>query len=387
MNKNIPFLSLSRTNAPLSRELREAALRVIDSGWYLHGPQTRQLESHLAELTGRNHAIGVSNGLDAIRLIFRALIELGRLSAGDGVLVPANTYIASILPITEFGLVPVLLEPDPDTFGINWEQALTLFETSQSKQSADKAGEATKIKALLTVHLYGNPSWDTDIAARLQRQGVIIIEDNAQAIGASISGIPTGGLGDAAAFSFYPTKNVGALGDAGAVTTDDTALEKTIRALANYGSDRRYHNIYRGYNCRIDEMQAAFLNVKLTHLNEITRSRQEAANAYLDKIANPAVALPAILPRAVQVWHQFPIRTPYRDALRTYLSENGIATDIHYAVPPHRQPCYENTFSGRYPLTEQMADTLISLPISDITPAQAEYIAGVINSFRPTLKK
>lgn len=371
----IPFLSLKKSNFPYQEELLAAACRVIESGWYLNGPETREFEHELATATETACAVGVSNGLDALRLIFRALTEGGRLRPGDGVMVNANTYIASILPITEFGLVPVMIEPDPFTFGIDWHEALERVE--------NPAAGDPPIRGVLTVHLYGTPAWNDTVATQLRRLGCVIVEDNAQAIGASVDGRPTGSLGDAAAFSFYPTKNVGALGDAGAVTTNDTALGATVRALANYGSDRRYHNIYRGYNCRIDEIQAAMLRVKLRHLEETTAARQHTAALYRRWISNPAVRLPSVVKDCVQVWHQFPILVKHRDELREYLQINGIQTDIHYAVPPHLQPCYAGFFREKLPMTEMLADTLVSLPIADMDDSDISRISETINQFKP----
>lgn len=370
---DIPFLDLRRSTAPMADELHEAARRVIDSGRFLHGPETELFESELAAFCGSRHAVGVSNGLDAIRLITRALIELGRLRPADKVVVPANTYIASILPLTEFGLVPVPVEPSESSFCLDL------------RRLAHDLPEGTK--AVMAVHLYGNPCWDGQAARELASRGVIIIEDNAQAIGAkSVSpGLggshTTGALGHAAAHSFYPTKNLGALGDAGAVTTDDPLLADTIRALANYGSDRRYHNIYTGYNCRLSELQAAMLRVKLRHLAGITLQRQKAAQAYSAAITNHLVATPAIMPGATQVWHQYPVLSPRRDELRKWLTDNGVATDIHYAVPPHLQPCYAGKLGGPYPVTERIASRILSLPIADIYPTEAEAIAAIINQF------
>lgn len=363
------------------KELREAACRVIDSGYYINGPETKAFEQELAAYAGCSMAVGVSNGLDALRLIFRGLSELGRLRPGDAVMVNANTYIASVLPLSEFGLHPLLIEPDPETYGIDWNLAL------KAAEMADAEGNHP-VRALLTVHLYGTPSWNEEAAAELRNKGIIIIEDNAQAIGATFHGIPTGGLGDAAAFSFYPTKNIGALGDAGAVTTSDPELAATVRALANYGSDRRYHNIYRGYNCRLDEIQAAMLRVKLRHLEETSSRRRATAEIFLSEINNPHITLPSTPDGCTQVWHQFPILCNSRDELQKHLSALGIDTDIHYAVPPHLQPCYEGILTGTsLPLTERLADTILSLPIADLSDDEARYIAHNINSYSEAERK
>ena len=369
----IKFLDLKEVypNPGVMEELQQAASRVIASGWYLHGPETAAFERELAESCEADYAVGVSNGLDALRLIFRALIELGRLRPGDEVVYPANTYIASILPLDEFGLKGIGVEPDPDTSNLDWNKAL--------------AAVTPKTKALLTVHLYGRPSWDFEIAEELKERGIFIIEDNAQAIGAKIQDPDgkthsTGSLGTAAAFSFYPTKNVGAIGDAGAVTTSSPALADTVRALANYGSDRRYHNLYRGYNCRLDEIQAAMLRVKLHHVAEIRRLRQRLARLYIDSISHPDIRLPEDTDRMEQVWHQFPIHTARRDELRQWLADHGIQTDIHYATPPHLQPCYEGR-RGDFPVTELLADTEISLPIASASEEEVRRVAETINAF------
>ncbi|MDE5876138.1 MAG: DegT/DnrJ/EryC1/StrS family aminotransferase [Muribaculaceae bacterium] len=369
-----PFISLARTNAQYAEELREAAARVIDSGRYLHGHETEAFERDLALLCGVKQAIGVSNGLDALRLIVRAAIELGRLRPGDEVIYPANTYIASVLPLTEFGLKPVGLDPDAATFNLDMSILPDII--------------TERTRAVMVVHLYGNPCWDSDAAKFMADRGIMIIEDNAQAIGArtdtpGLNGnYVTGGLGHVAAHSFYPTKNLGALGDAGAVTTDDTELADTIKALANYGSDRRYHNIYTGYNCRLDEIQAAMLRVKLRHLDEITSRRRTVARIYNNSINNPLVQTPAMMPGCVQVWHQYPVRSPKRDKLREWLDQCGIATDIHYAVPPHRQPCYADKGDSRlYPLTDRIASQLLSLPIADLNDKEAAEVAEAVNAF------
>lgn len=368
------FLDLGKLNAPYAEALKRVAAEVIDSGRYLHGPQTAAFEKELAEYVGAEYCIGVSNGLDAIRLIFRALIEMGRLKPGDEVLYPANTYIASILPVVELNLIPVAVPPDPRDFNIDLNRIDDYI--------------TPRTRAVLLVHLYGNPVWDLNICERLRNQGLLIIEDNAQSIGALASSPGfggsrfTGALGDAAAFSFYPTKNLGALGDGGAVATSDSKLAAAVRALANYGSDRRYHNIYQGYNNRLDELQAAFLRIKLKDLENETRRRREVAEAYNSSISNPLVITPEIFSDRRQVWHQYVVRSPLRDELKGYLEARGVHTDIHYAVPPHLQPCFLNKLTGRnLKETEDLANTLLSLPIANISPEEARNIAEIINSF------
>lgn len=375
-NKSYPFLNLAHSNARYAEALKAAAARVIDSGRFLHGPETVAFESELAEYLGAGYCIGVSNGLDAIRLIFRAYIELGRLSPGDEVIIPANTFIASVLPVAELGLIPVMMPVNEEDMNLDLKN-IDEFITPRTK-------------AVLLVHLYGTSCWDQEICSRLHEKGLLLIEDNAQAVGAlaQSQGLHgsrfTGALGDAAAISFYPTKNIGALGDGGAVVTSDPKLAETVRILANYGSDRRYHNIYRGYNNRLDEIQAAFLRIKLKDLDNETARRQEVARTYNDTIINPFVSTPNIFPDRRQVWHQYVIRSAHRDKLKEFLECHGILTDIHYAVPPHRQPCFGDSLTDpRLESAEELADSILSLPIANIGPSDAKEIASVINQFEP----
>ncbi|MDE6271489.1 MAG: DegT/DnrJ/EryC1/StrS family aminotransferase [Muribaculaceae bacterium] len=368
------FLNLAHSNAPYSEKLKEAAARIIDSGRFLNGPETEALEAEIAAVTGAEYCIAVSNGLDAIRLIFRAYMEQGRLTPGDEVIFPANTFIASVLPITELGLNAVAAPVDPLTHNLDWSRL------------QDFIGEKTK--AILLVHLYGSPCWDASICRMLHDQGLLIIEDNAQALGAMAAEEGFGGsrycgaLGDAAAVSFYPTKNLGALGDAGMVLTSDKRLANDVRTLAQYGSDRRYHNIYQGYNNRMDELQAAFLRVKLPYLDDENDRRRQAAQVYCEEISHPEVKTPAILPGTRQVWHQYVVTSARRDQLKDWLAQNGIPTDIHYPIPPHAQPCYEGTFS--HPSlneSRRLADSILSLPIANISPEKAKEISRIINLF------
>ena len=375
-NRYFPFLNLGQSNARYADRLKEAAARVIDSGRFLAGPETAALESELAAYVGARHCIAVSNGLDAIRLIFRAYIELGRLQPGDEVLIPDNTFIASVLPVEELGLRPVMMPLSADDMNLDLSR-IEEFITPHTR-------------ALLLVHLYGTTCWDDAICRSLHERGLLIIEDNAQAVGAmaQCEGFHgsrfAGALGDAAAVSFYPTKNLGALGDGGAVLTSDEELARTVRVLANYGSDRRYHNIMRGYNNRLDEIQAAFLRIKLEDLDEETERRREVAGIYNDTIINPIVCVPKIFPDRRQVWHQYVIRTPHRDRLKDYLESNGIQTDIHYAVPPHMQPCFDGSLDDpRLKEAEELADSILSLPIANLTPADARPIASLINLYQP----
>ncbi len=379
------FLNLAETNSTLLSELEEAASKVIRSGCYLHGPETKAFEAELAAQCGAHYAIGVSNGLDAIRLIIRAYIELGILYKGDAVMVAANTYIATVIPITEFGLVPVFVEPDADTMNFSWKEALKILRDNDSSTSP------LNIKCVIITHLYGTPCWDRKVAEEMHSRGMIIVEDNAQAIGAEaaeegFNGVCfTGNLSDASAFSFYPTKNVGALGDAGAVTTNNPELAAVVKALANYGTDRRYHNLYAGYNCRLDELQASMLRVKLRHISDETARRCEIASIYSSEIENPIVTLPKSFADMVQVWHQYVILVPpaIRDKMREYLAEHGVPTDVHYPAPPYLQPCYVADFK---PDTETasiiLSKSCISLPIANVTAGQAREVARIINCFK-----
>lgn len=373
-DKHYPFLDLAECNAPYIDEIKKAALEVIESGRYIGGEQVEALEYDLSQLTGAPFAIGVSNGLDALRLIFRGYVELGKLQPGDEVIVPANTYIASVLAVTDTGLKPVFVEPDPTTLNLDSnkvEEALT-----------------PRTRAILTVHLYGRAAWDATLADIARRHRLIVVEDNAQAIGAQspvpglFGGNMTGALGHAAAFSFYPTKNIGALGDAGAVTTHDSALASAVSALRNYGSDRRYHNIYAGLNCRLDPIQAAMLRVKMRHIDGEIAHRRRLASIYSRRITNPKVILPRIDTPDLAVWHQYVVRVADRDAFRQYLSDHRIGSDIHYATPPHLQPCYSSYASLSLPITCRLADEVVSLPISSCTTADdAVEIADIINNF------
>lgn len=374
--KTIPFLDLKLANAPIEDELIQAAQSVIASGRYLHGEQSEKLEQEVAAFCNTKHCVAVSNGLDALRLILRAYKEIGLLSDGDAVIVPGNTFIASILAISDNKLKPIVCEPRLDTMNLDTDMAAILAEKHQAK-------------AIMPVHLYGTPCWDGRLTSLAKDHGLLIIEDNAQAIGAkaSVTGINgsiiTGGLGHAAGISFYPTKNLGALGDAGAVTTNNEELADTVRALANYGSDRRYHNIYQGLNCRIDEIQAAMLRVKLRHLNEETKRRQAIVATYNKNITHPEVITPNIISGTTQVWHQYVIRVSRRDSFIRHLDNNGIGCDIHYATPPHKQPCYESLATMALPVAEQLANEVVSLPIAHpVTSEDAAHIAEVINNWQ-----
>ena len=346
----VPFLSLKDVTAKYADEIRAAVSRVVDSGWYLQGWENEQFERHYADYIGTKYCIGCGNGLDALIWIYRAYIELGIMQPGDEVIVPANTYIASILAITENGLKAVQVEPDART--------LELDETKIEEAITPKT------KSLLLVHLYGRCAYSEKIAELCHKQGFRLVEDNAQAHGCSYRGRKTGSLGDAAGHSFYPGKNLGALGDGGAVTTDNKELADCIRALANYGSQKKYVFKYRGRNSRLDEIQAAVLDVKLRHLDDDNRRRQQVAACYYEHINNPLIILPKRLPDENNVYHLFPILCERRDELQQYLLQNGIQTLIHYPIPPYLQECYADEWMDlSLPVTERLARQELSLPI------------------------
>ncbi|WP_422081509.1 DegT/DnrJ/EryC1/StrS family aminotransferase [Ulvibacterium sp.] len=346
----INFLDLQKINAQYREELKAAASRVIDSGWYVLGKELEAFEKKYATFCGTNYALGVANGLDALRLIFKAYIELGVLQKGDEVIVPANTFIASILAISDNELIPVFVEPNAKTFNLDSSK----FEAAITKRT----------KAVLTVHLYGQISIDQQMLELCKKYNLKLIEDAAQSHGALWNGRVSGGIGDAAAHSFYPAKNLGALGDAGAVTTNDEQLAKTISALRNYGSQKKYEYLYRGLNSRLDEIQAAFLNVKLNHIQEDIAGRRKVAGYYLKHITNPSILLPEAVQRERHVWHLFVIRTKNRDALQEYLHEHGIQTLIHYPIPPYKQIAYRRFNQLSFPITEQIHKEVLSLPVS-----------------------
>ena len=348
----IPFLDMNRLNAPYKEDISAAMAAAVESGNYILGDRGRAFEQAFSQYTGAGHAIGTGNGLDALMLIFRAYKEMGVFSEGDEVIVPANTYIASILAVSHSGLAPVPAEPDPATCNID--------------PSMVEAAITGRTRAVMLVHLYGRIAYDEDIRKIADRHGLLIIEDCAQAAGAMWRGRKAGTLGHAAGFSFYPTKNLGALGDAGAVTTNDAALADTIRALRNYGSETKYHNRVKGVNSRLDELQAAVLSLKLQGLDADNARRRTIADRYVREIDNPNLTLPQPPPEgseASHVWHLFVVRTKRRDAFQRYLGEHGIGTLVHYPVPPHRQPAYAEWRERSYPLTEQIHDTSISLPL------------------------
>lgn len=366
----IKFLDLQKVTASHGKEIKEAVSRVIDKGWYLQGEENEKFEAAYSKFIGTDHTIGCANGLDALIWIFRAYIEMGVLRPGDEILVPANTYIASILAISENGLVPVLIEPDPDTYQINGD----LIDNAITDRT----------KAVMIVHLYGQCAYTEKINEVCKKYGLLLIEDNAQAHGCRYGERRTGSLGDAAAHSFYPGKNLGALGDGGAVTTDNEELAGIIRSLANYGSSRKYVFKYKGRNSRLDEIQAAVLDVKLKYLDEDNAKRREVAKRYMEGITNPAVKLPAIKDWNAHVFHIFPLMTRRRDELQQYLENNGIQTLIHYPIPPHKQECYKEWAGLSLPVSEKLHSEELSLPVSPVmTEEEVDTIIKVINSWRP----
>lgn len=365
----IKFLDLQKINLSYQQEIEERLIRTFRSGWYLLGNEVKTFEDNLKKYIGCQYVIGTANGLDALRLIFRAYIELGVMQEGDEIIVPANTYIASILALSDNRLTPVLVEPHPNTFNID----------------IDKIEEAIteKTRAIFIVHLQGRVVFDEKLRYLAEKYNLKIIEDNAQAIGAQWKGTKTGNLGDAAGFSFYPGKNLGALGDAGAVSTNDEVLANTIRAIANYGSNEKYVNLYKGLNSRLDELQATALDVKLQYIDRENNLRREVAKRFIKEIKNPKIILPENpKDEKEMVWHLFVIQCSERDKLQNYLTENGIQTLIHYPIPPHQQKAYKEYGHLSFPITEKMSRESLSLPISSVlTDDEVNKIIQVINKF------
>ena len=364
----IPFLDLKNINAQYRSELTEAITRVINSGWYILGNEVKQFEQEFAQYCGTEYCLGVANGLDALVLILRAYKEMGVISEGDEVIVPANTYIASILAISENGLKPVLVEPDPKTFNLD----PTLIEKHISKRT----------KAILAVHLYGQVSAMDEIGVIGRKHNLKVIEDCAQSHGALYKGKKVGSLGDAAGFSFYPGKNLGALGDAGAVTTSDSELASAISALRNYGSHEKYKNLYKGMNSRLDEMQAAILRVKLRYLDQEILERRKVAELYQSRINLQALTLPVVTDPKAHVWHLFVVRHAHREKLASYLRESGVQTMEHYPIPPHKQQAYSELEGMHLPISESLHKEVLSLPLSPVMPLKdAARVADLINDF------
>lgn len=372
----VKFLDLKKINLKYNEELSIAAEAIINSGWYILGERVKQFETSLVSYTNSPYAVACANGLDALRLILRAYIEMGIMKEGDEVVVPANTYIASILAITDNRLVPVLIDPNPHTYNLNISQVEKRI--------------TSRTRAIMVVHLYGQVCWSEELIELARKHNLRIIEDNAQAIGAEWKGIKTGNLGDAAGFSFYPGKNLGALGDAGAVTTRDAELANVVRALANYGSRQKYIHDYAGLNSRMDELQAAFLSVKIKYLDAENDRRREIAEKYCKQIQHSNIILPntenALLfsstQRLTHVWHLFVIRCAKRNDLQKHLDNNQIQTLVHYPVAPHKQEAYRQYSQLSLPVTEQLQQEVLSLPISPVmTEQEVIRVIQALNSF------
>ena len=365
----IPFLDLKRLNLQYQSEINTAVLRVAQSGWYILGEECKNFEKLYAEYCGAECCVGTGNGLDAIRLIFASYIELGILKRGDEVIVPANTYIASILAVSECGLTPVLVEPSIDTYNINPQ----LIEEKISD----------KTKAILAVHLYGQVCDMEALKAVASKHNLKLVDDAAQAHGTVYQGKKAGNLCDASAMSFYPTKNLGALGDAGAVITNDKKLADVVRSLANYGSKEKYVHQYKGINSRLDEMQAAILSAKLAHSDNDIKKKQEIARFYIDNIRNPKIILPLFSEWEQHTFHLFVIRTENRDGLKKYMLENGVQTQVHYPIPPHKQEAYREWNNMNYPITEKIHNEILSLPIFvGMTKDEVQKVVDVMDKWQ-----
>lgn len=371
---NIPYLDIRSITEQHSKEIQQAVAEVVGSGWYLQGEVLKQFEGKYARYIGTKHCVGVGNGLDALTLTLRAYMELGKIDAGAEVLVPANTFIATVLAITENGLKPVFIDVDEDTL-------------EMSAESIEKAA-TERTRALMMVHLYGRCVYQESIAKVCRDRDILIIEDNAQAHGCICNGRKTGSLGDVGCHSFYPGKNLGALGDGGAVTTNDAEVARMVRTLANYGFAGKYVASHRGRNSRLDEIQAAVLTVKLWHLSKDNDRRKELAHIYYNNIKQGIVRMPRMMDDDSNVYHIFPIFTPLRDELQAYLRERGIETLIHYPIPPHQQRCYAEWNSLSLPVAERLAREELSIPLyQTMTDSEALYIAKLINTFTETYKQ
>ena len=360
----IKFLDLEKVNNRFRDEIDLRFKNILDKGWYLQGEENQKFADDFASFCGTEYAIGVANGLDAINLIIRAF----GFGVGDEIIVPSNTYIATILAISENNCTPVLVEPDINTYNINPD----LIE----EKITDKT------KAIIVVHLYGQAVQMDKIWNLAKKYNLKVIEDSAQAHGAIYKGKRVGNLSDASAFSFYPGKNLGCMGDGGAVTTNDKELFEKVKAIANYGSDRKYHHIYKGVNSRLDELQAAVLDVKLSHLDEDNNRRREISKYYRENIKNPKIILPKVYDEKAHVWHIFAIRTEDRNSLQKHLEANGIQTNIHYPTPPHKQGAYKEWENQSYPISEEIHRTVLSLPISPVmTDDEVKKVVEVVNEF------
>jgi len=365
----IKFLDLQKINLAYQQEIEEKLIQTFRSGWYLLGNEVKNFEDNLAAYIGIKHAVGVANGLDALRLIFKSYIELGQMKVGDEVIVPANTYIASLLAITDNRLKPVFAEPSIETYNIDVAKIEALI--------------TPKTKAIMVVHLYGKVCWSEKLEDLAKKYNLKIVEDNAQSIGAEWNGLKTGNLGDAAGFSFYPGKNLGALGDGGAITCKDDLLAKTVRAIANYGSDEKYVNKYQGLNSRLDEIQAAILNIKLKYIDNDNKKRGDIAKRYCTEIKNEKVILPIFPDNSSEhVWHLYVVRTPHREKIKQFLLEHGVQTLIHYPIPPHKQKAYRYYNQLSFPITEKIHDEVLSLPMSSVMSVdEVEAVIKAVNSF------
>ncbi len=364
----IKFLDLQAINAQYKEELKEACAKVIDSGWYIRGSHVDKFEQEFAKYCGSEYSVGVANGLDALTLTLRAWKELGKLQDGDEVIVQANTYIASILAITENNLTPVLVEPNPDTFNLDVKTIINAI--------------TIKTKVILPVHLYGQISPMAEIMSVAKEHELLVLEDCAQSHGAIRDGKKCGSWGHAGAFSFYPGKNLGALGDAGVVTTSDEELAKAIKALGNYGSHKKYENIYQGVNSRLDEIQAAMLSIKLRYLEAELKQRRHITNRYLNEIKNPSITLPSVGEVDTHVWYLFVVRCANRDALQTHLQEQGVQSLIHYPLPPHKQQAYNKWNHLNLPITEKIHQKVLSVPVDPtMIEENVEIVICALNSY------
>lgn len=364
----VKFLDLQAITAMHADEYKAAVNRVMDSGWFLQGEENRLFEAEYAAYTGTEHCVAVANGLDALYLILRAYREMGVMQEGDEIIVPANTYIATILAITRNHLVPVMVEPTWQTLEMDMERVEDAI--------------TPRTRGVMTVHLYGRIAYNERLADACRRHGLKLMEDCAQSHGCAWHGVRTGALGDAAAHSFYPGKNMGALGDAGAVTTDDAELARMVRTLANYGSSRKYVFEYTGINSRMAETDAAVLRVKLRYLDEDNAKRRALADMYYQHIANPMIEMPIRLPDEQNVYHQFPLLCHRRDDLQAHLTAQGIGTMIHYPIPPHRQACYAEWNGRSYPITERIHAQELSVPMNQVvTEEQAWAVIEALNGF------
>ncbi len=365
----VPFLDLKALNLQYKDEFKQVFDDFLESGWYILGDQVTLFEQKLTQYIGCEHAIGVGNGLDALSLILKGYIELGILEKGDEILLPANTFIATILSVTSNGLIPVFIEPDLITFNIKAEEI--------------RKNITSKSKAIICVHLYGLVSDMDEIKEVAGKNNLLLLEDNAQAIGAEYNGLMTGVLGDAAAFSFYPGKNLGALGDGGAVTTSNKELADTIRALRNYGSEKKYYNQFKGVNSRLDELQASFLNVKLKYLDQENNRRKEIASKYLQGISHSEIKLPYCKQSENHVWHLFVIRCSRREELSAYLTEKGVGNMVHYPLAPNLQEAYKEYNHLNLPITQKIHNEVLSLPMySLLKDEEVNYVIETINNFK-----